>query len=161
MAKPRFRVIPAVHVFFIEDGRVLLLRRFNTGYEDGRFSVPAGHLDGDETVTAAAVREALEETGAVISPDDLEVVHVMHRRIAGEADERIDFFLRVHRWRGEPGIREPDKCDELSWHPLPELPGPVVPYVRSALRHHTEGVHYSEFGWSGPATAAGDVSGDR
>ena len=55
--------VPGASVIVIRDGKVLLLRRFNTGYEDGQYSVIAGHLDGDEEVTAAMGREAREEAG--------------------------------------------------------------------------------------------------
>ncbi|HKC75618.1 MAG TPA: NUDIX domain-containing protein, partial [Chloroflexota bacterium] len=60
MARDWFRVVAAVHLFLISDAQVLLLRRFNTGYEDGQYSVIAGHLDGGEEVTAAMRREARE-----------------------------------------------------------------------------------------------------
>jgi 8-oxo-dGTP pyrophosphatase MutT (NUDIX family) len=63
----------AVHIFFIRGGTVLLLRRFNTGYEDGNYSVPAGHLEGDETVVQAAIREAREEIGVELRPDEVAV----------------------------------------------------------------------------------------
>ena len=69
----------AVHIFFLRGERVLLLRRYNTGYQDGRYSVVAGHVDGGETVTRAAVREAKEEVDVDLQPENLRVVGVMHR----------------------------------------------------------------------------------
>lgn len=133
-----------VHLFFFRGDEVLLLRRFHTGYRDGWYSVPAGHLDGGETVLAAAVREAREEVGVGIDPSALTFSSVMHRN---EGDERIDFFVHVHVWEGEPVNAEPDKCDELRWTPLDALPESLIPYVRRALENHANGVRFDEFGW--------------
>ena len=58
-----FRSPVAVHLFLVKDGSILLLRRYNTGYEDGNYSVVAGHIDGGEQLMAAMVREAREEAG--------------------------------------------------------------------------------------------------
>ena len=85
----RNKVPVAVHLFFFQDNKILLLRRFNTGYEDGSYGVVAGHVDAGETVTQAAVREAREEVGVILEPADLQIVHVMNRK---SEDERIDFL---------------------------------------------------------------------
>jgi 8-oxo-dGTP pyrophosphatase MutT (NUDIX family) len=133
-----------VHLLFFRKDHVLLLRRFNTGYADGQYSVPAGHLDGGETVIAAARREAWEETGVRIAAEDLAFSSVMHRM---NADERVDFFLHVRDWDGEPENTEPDKCDELRWVNLDELPENTVPYVRQAIQNHRDQTRFYEFGW--------------
>jgi len=140
----RNKVLVAVHMFFIQDGKVLLLRRYNTGYQDGQYSVVAGHVDAGETVTQAAVREAAEEAGVTINAQDIEVVHVMNRH---SDDERVDFFVRVHAWDGIITNREPGKCDHLDWFGLEALPDNTIPYVRFALGRYQDGKYYSEFGW--------------
>ena len=134
----------AVHVFFIQHGNVLLLRRFKTGYEDGNYSVPAGHLEGDETVVQAAIREAREEVGVDLRADDVAVVGTMHRK---SGDERVDFFVAASAWTGEPSNCEPEKCDELGWFPRDALPSNTIPYVRRALENYARGVWFEEFGW--------------
>ncbi|MFZ5878863.1 MAG: NUDIX hydrolase [Chloroflexota bacterium] len=133
-----------VHLFFFRSDEILLLRRFQTGYRDGEYSVPAGHLDGGETILAAAVREAREEVGVRIDPSALSFSSVMHRN---EGEERIDFFVHVRAWEGDPVNAEPDKCDELRWSPLDALPPNLIPYVRRALENHARGVRFEEFGW--------------
>lgn len=141
----RFKLASAVHLFFIRDGKVLLLRRFNTGYEDGNYGVVAGHLNGDEQVKTAAIREAREETGVTVSPQEIEIVGVMHRR---SDDERIDFFLVVHAWSGQVVNREPHRCDLLAWFDLDDLPQNAIPYVRRALENYREGRWFDSLGWS-------------
>ena len=145
MARDWFKVVAAVHLFLIRDGQVLLLRRYNTGYEDGWYSVIAGHLDGGEEVTAAMRREAREEAGIEIAPEDLRVVGVMHRKAT---EERIDFFLAATEWAGEITNREPTKCDELAWFDLDRLPENVIPYVRRALENYRRGQCFDSFGWA-------------
>src|SRR5215208_8391048 len=119
-----------VHLLFFRKDQVLLLRRYNTGYADGQYSVPAGHLDGGETVIAAAAREAQEETGVQIEAGDILFSSVMHRT---EGDERVDFFVHIQKWQGEPTNTEPHKCDELRWVKLNDLPDTIIPYVKQAI----------------------------
>jgi 8-oxo-dGTP diphosphatase len=133
-----------VHLFFFRGSQVLLIRRFNTGYADGQYSVPAGHLDGGETVIAAARREAMEEVGVGIDPQDIEFSSVMHR-LNGE--ERVDFFVKIRDWAGEPANTEPEKCDDLRWVDVNDLPANTIPYIRQALGNHFQENKFDEFGW--------------
>jgi mutator protein MutT len=133
-----------VHLLFFRGDQILLLRRFNTGYADGQYSVPAGHLDGGETVMAAAARESEEETGLRIGLEDMVFSSVGHRM---EEEARVDFFVHVRQWQGEPANTEPDKCDELRWVNVNELPENTIPYVQKAIQNHRAGIVFHEFGW--------------
>jgi 8-oxo-dGTP pyrophosphatase MutT (NUDIX family) len=144
----RARFPTTVHLFFIRKNTILIARRQATGYRDGEYSVPAGHLDGGETVLSAGIREAREEVGLQLNEPDLKFAGVMHRL---EDDERVDFFLRVMRWRGEPFNNEPDKCDDLRWVDMAALPENMVPYVRRAIDNHVRGHVFDEFGWDDAA----------
>jgi 8-oxo-dGTP pyrophosphatase MutT (NUDIX family) len=93
---------------------------------------------------AAAAREAAEETGIRIGSADVSFSSVMHRK---DGDERVDFFVHVEHWQGEPLNAEPEKCDELRWVNVDELPGNVIPYVRKAIHNHRVGIKFDEFGW--------------
>jgi 8-oxo-dGTP diphosphatase len=151
----RVKPVCAVHLFLIHESRILLLRRFNTGYEDGKYSVIAGHLNGDEEIKAAAIRDAQDEVGVEVSPVDVRVVGVTHRK---SNNERIDLFLATDSWSREIANGEPHKCDRLAWFPMTELPDNVVPYVRRALSNTHQGIWLDSFGWpQDPSTVAPGV----
>jgi 8-oxo-dGTP diphosphatase len=136
----------SVYLILVKDGKVLLLRRFNTGYEDGNYGLVAGHADGNERATDAMCREALEEAGLVIKPKDLKFVHFMHRR---QDDERADVFFTTDKWEGVPKNMEPGKCDDLSWFALDNLPPNTIAYIKEVVENFQKDIYYSEFGWEG------------
>lgn len=125
----------AVQVMLLRGDQTLLLKRQNTGYEDGNYGFPAGHIEFGETVISAAVREANEEAGVDIEESDLQVTGVMHRihRVT-----YVDFFLTCYKWSGEPFNREPEKCSELKWVKLDDLPGNMVPYIEVGISLGTD-----------------------
>ena len=98
MSKDRFKLIPAVYLLLQHDNKILLARRANTGYQDGKYSLPAGHLDGDELATTGIIREAKEEIGIDLLPEDVSLVHTCHRLTRSQANqERIDLFFSARK----------------------------------------------------------------
>ncbi len=140
----RFTLRAAVYLLLVKEGKVLLLRRSNTGWRDGQYTLPAGHVDGNSPIRAELCREAKEELGIILEPSDLDFMHVMHQR---DNAEYVDFYFLATNWQGEPRNCEPEKCDDMLWAPLDELPENTVPNVRQALAAHASGSAYSEFGW--------------
>ena len=142
----RFKMTVAAHLLLIQNEKILLLRRFHTGYEDGNYGVIAGHLDGNETVQQAVCREALEEGKLKLELSDIEIVHVLHRKCE-DGREAINYFCIAKKWQGEPINGEPLKCDDLSWFPINTLPENTIPYIREAIRYFQEKVPFSSFGF--------------
>jgi len=142
--KERFKLPVAVHLILIQQDKILLLRRYNTGYEDGNYSVIAGHIDGNEDIKNAMIREAKEEAGICIDRNNLDIVLVMHRL---SNDERIDYFLLCRKWTGLPTIMEPDKCDQLLWMPINHLPDNMIDYIYRAITMFNRGIHFDSMGF--------------
>lgn len=138
-----YPVVLSSYVIFRKQNTVLLSRRCNTGYGDGDYSLPAGHIEEAEFATAGAIREAEEEVGVRLKPTDLVPVHVMHRHCGDH--ERIDFFFAATSWAGELTNMEPAKCDDLAWFELGQLPTNTIPYIRAALEHYHNDRFFAEF----------------
>lgn len=135
-----------VHLILIADGSVLLGQRANTGFADGDWSVPGGHLEAGEPAVRGAAREAAEELSIEIAETDLEFCHLCHH-LDPDGRARIGIFFTATTWRGEPVNAEPDKCSKLAWHLLDALPEKTVDYARTAIRLAAAGTRYSQHGW--------------
>ncbi|MDD3386787.1 MAG: NUDIX domain-containing protein [Candidatus Pacebacteria bacterium] len=140
--KERFKLIAEVCLVLIKEDKILLSRRYNTGYGDGYYSFPAGHLEEGETLKEGVVREAKEEVGIDVNISDLELIHVMDRNVIN--NERIAFFFKAKEWKGNLINMEPEKCDDLKWFKINELPENTIPYIRSAINFYLNNTIYSE-----------------
>jgi 8-oxo-dGTP diphosphatase len=144
MTSTKFNFRAAVYLIMIEENKVLLIRRFNTGWMDGMYSLPAGHIDGNETVQTAMSREAKEEINLDILPEDLSVLHIMHRK---SDYEYFDFFLETKKYTGILKNNEEDKCDEIKWFSIDSLPENTLTYIKEAFKQISEGKNFSSFGF--------------
>jgi len=131
------------YVLFLNGDDVLLSRRAQTGYRDGEYGLPSGHVDEKEYALTAAIREAKEEVGVDIKQDELKFVHVMHRHCGDH--ERIEMFFMTKKWNGELVNAEPNKCDEIRWVNINDLPENTIPYIKMAIDNYRQGIEYSEF----------------
>jgi len=134
----------AVWLILEKDGKILLMRRYNTGYRDGEYTLPAGHVEPDETFLTTCVREAKEEICVDIDRQDLKLVHVMQR---SEGDRNyMDYYFVAKKWQGEPAIGEPEKCDDLKWVNREGVKGQAIYFVGKALQYVAEGELFSHEG---------------
>lgn len=150
MVKKRITNTPAAYLVLRKEGKVLMLKRAGTGYFDGYYTLPSGHVEPGESYRACAVREAFEEVGAEVEFESALPVHVCHRKPDDDGDGRIDAYFSAVEWKGELGNREPEKCSDVEWFAIGALPENTIPYVRKALLDIERGVGYSEEGWNVP-----------
>lgn len=131
--KERNRAVPAVYIFLVNGNQILLGLRQNTGYQDGNWNVPSGHIEAGELPVQALIREAKEETGIDVKPEDLIFVHAAYRTRHDETGDRCDFFFVAREWTGDITNAEPHKCKEWRWFPVTALPENVTPHVRATI----------------------------
>lgn len=132
MSGKKFKFIAAVCVLLERDEKILLIRRANTGFADGLYTLPTGHVDGGESFVEAAARETKEEVDVSVELDDLELFH-MSQHVYGPTNECITFFYKAGKWQGTPQNNEPDKCDDVQWFAKDNLPEDILLNVRDAL----------------------------
>jgi len=119
---------------------VLLSLRKNTGYRDGEYELPGGHVDAGEDLMQAMVREAKEELLIDIQEKNLKIVHILHHY----SGDRINFILTTDRYEGIPKIGEIDKCEKLEWFSINNLPTNIIPKIKKSIEEINNGIFYSK-----------------
>jgi ADP-ribose pyrophosphatase YjhB (NUDIX family) len=115
---------------------------------DNFYGLPSGRVEWDEPFIEGAIREAKEEVGVDIKPEDLRHAITVHRR--SPDTDWVDIYFEANKWEGEPFNAEPDKHGELAWLDLDNLPENIIPNVRFALGQIANGQTYAERGWAEP-----------
>lgn len=122
--------LPAVSVWVVRDGKVLLGRRSREGVRAGYWCAPCGFIEHDEDFLTAARREAQEETGLTVSLRSL--INVVHNFLPDGLHTVVLVFLAdVISGTAVAG----DDLVELRWFgpedPLPELAFEADRYIIS------------------------------
>jgi 8-oxo-dGTP pyrophosphatase MutT (NUDIX family) len=130
--REKHRVIPSVSIVVYakvaKDIEVLLHRRANTGFKDGYYDLPSGHVEPDEMPILAAVRELKEETDLDVKAEDLELFHVRTNEVDTPGSPYLYMVFRVEKGKcyGKYKINEPNKCDDMHFFKQSDLPKPIT-----------------------------------
>lgn len=110
---------------------ILLMRRKNTGYEDGEYELPGGHLESNEDLFDAMIREIKEEIVLDLEKSNLKIAHIMHHYTGN----RINVIFSAVGDNLNPQIGEPDKCDEIRWFDIDDLPNNISNKMRVIINN--------------------------
>ncbi len=144
--KVRNTAILVVYLILMrKDGRILVALRQGTGYLDGMWELPAGHVDEGELPVEALIRETKEEIGVILSRFEPALVHTSFRPVHDKTGNRIDLVFRVFQTNPKPVVNEPDKCAGHNWVLPTNLPQNMVPHVREFITYWVQKKSYSEF----------------
>lgn len=111
-----------------EKDEILLQQRANTGYLDGYWDLPSGHVEYGESLRGSAARELKEEVDVDVVPEELSLIHI--EQFFVEKDY-VNYTFEAKKWSGEPKINEPEKCNAIGWFAVNALPDECVNAVRS------------------------------
>ena len=129
-----------------KDGKILFLLRQNTVFFSDHYGLVGGKIDEHESVADALIREVYEEVSVVIAKDDMRFVHCLSFKNEKGSDI-VALIFKITVWQGEMVNQELDKCAEIAWFSLDNLPDNVIPRHRYALEMIGRCVLYSESGW--------------
>ena len=132
----------AVHMIIKKYNKVLVQKRKGSKLWPGYYGLPAGHIDEGENQYEALVREAKEELGITINIKNIINDYTVLRRNYFEIDGKklesyIDFYYEIEEYEGIPKIMEEDKCEELLWADINNLPEPFINYMGAFLEDKT------------------------
>ncbi len=121
--------------------QILLQERCNTGYMDGKYDTAcSGHLKKGESLSMALCREAKEEINLDIQEKNLELVSIIHPY----QEDYINVFFTTNKYIGTPKIMEPNKCDDLKWFNINELPENTIIRIRNVIKNMKKGIIYDD-----------------
>lgn len=128
--------VSAGAMVFDDKGKLFLSKRSqNCKNERGHWETPGGSVEFGETLEQAIKREMLEEYGTEI--EIIEQFPAADHLIPAEGQHWVaTTFLARFKPGQEPKIMEPDKCDDIGWFSLDNLPKPLSIITQADLKEY-------------------------
>lgn len=123
-------------------GEILLQRRQGTKLWPGFLALPAGHIDEGENAYEAAIREAQEELNISISIDNIVDTFVVNRKNKS-LPSYYDVYFELNGYVGDIKINEVEKCSELVWADINNLPDDMIDFEIEAINNNLKGIKFS------------------
>lgn len=143
MKKDREKFLSSIYLIIKNDeGKILLQRREGTKLWLGYLALPAGHIDVGENAYDALIREAKEELDIDISIDNIIDTFVVNRRNKSLLPY-YDIYFEIGKYNGTIKINEPNKCSELVWADLDNLPNDMIDFEKVAIYNNLNGIKFS------------------
>ncbi len=131
-----------VRLILYDRGNVLLLRQKKI--QGGNFTLVGGTIEDTEYAQQALIRESKEEAGITVKKEDLQLVHVLHKRPSTKR-QRITLYFKAIKWAGKITTGEPEKFKGVGWFPVNKLPSNLSTTVKHVFKQYRKGKLYSEF----------------
>ena len=139
-------IVAAAGVTLNADGKILMVKTFNSGWV-----FPGGQVENGETVTDAVIRETMEESGVTVEVDELFCVASNTSPYTTDdgsyISTKVMFDFICHYVSGEPGSS--DETSESGWFtPAEALELIQAPAVKARFRaylEHTGRVTYMSY----------------
>ena len=125
-----------------ENGEILLQRRKGTKLWPGFLALPAGHIDEGENAYQALIREAKEELGIDLTEKDIIDTFIVNRQNKS-LPPYYDIYFEISKYKGTIQIKEPEKCSELVWCNIYNLPDDIIDFEKEAIENNLNGIKFS------------------
>lgn len=110
-----------VDAIIMKANKILLTKRSLNLLGGGKWAIPGGFMDRDETAAQAILREVLEETGYTGTVIKLLEIRDNPKR-ADDDRQNITFVYLVEPLKQVTTLLDVNEVTELRWFPLHQLP---------------------------------------
>lgn len=106
----------------VRNGKILLGERINTETAKGMLAYPGGKMNYGEDPEDGVIREIFEETGLKVNKGTMNYLTFKNEPFPNENRHYVSLIFIAEEFKGEPEVKEPDKCKGWDWYDPFDLP---------------------------------------